>query len=59
MVPLMDPIFLFDNFLLFLILLFLLQFLFGAKVDEVPVLREKGTSLKGSLQFARVVRYAV
>ncbi|XP_075106371.1 uncharacterized protein LOC107783249 [Nicotiana tabacum] len=32
------------------------MFLFGAKVDEVPALREKGTSLKGSLQFARVVR---
>ncbi|KAG5622520.1 hypothetical protein H5410_007738 [Solanum commersonii] len=32
------------------------MFLFGAKVDEVPALREKGTTLKGSLQFARVVR---
>ncbi|XP_055803232.1 uncharacterized protein LOC129872315 isoform X2 [Solanum dulcamara] len=34
------------------------MFLFGAKVDEVPALREKGTKLKGSLQFARVVRYS-
>ncbi|XP_060191788.1 uncharacterized protein LOC132621507 [Lycium barbarum] len=32
------------------------MFLFGAKVGEVPALREKGTTLKGSLQFARVVR---
>lgn len=32
------------------------MFLFGAKVDEVPALREKVTTIKGSLQFARVVR---
>lgn len=32
------------------------MFLFGAKVHEVPALREKGSSLKTPLQFARVVR---
>ncbi|KAF2297757.1 hypothetical protein GH714_002594 [Hevea brasiliensis] len=32
------------------------MFLFGAKVNEVPVLREKGPALKVPLQFARVVR---
>lgn len=31
-------------------------FLFGAKVDEVPVLREKGPALGAPLQFSRVVR---
>ncbi|PON60630.1 Glycogen/starch/alpha-glucan phosphorylase [Trema orientale] len=31
-------------------------FLFGAKVDEVPMLREKGTDMRVNLQFARVVR---
>ncbi|EEF50818.1 glycogen phosphorylase, putative [Ricinus communis] len=31
-------------------------FLFGAKIHEVPVLREKGSALKVPLQFARVVR---
>lgn len=32
------------------------QFLFGAKVNEVPKLREEGASLKAPLQFSRVVR---
>lgn len=32
------------------------MFLFGAKVHEVPALREKGSALKVPLQFARVVR---
>lgn len=32
------------------------MFLFGAKVNEVPALREKGASLKAPLQFLRVVR---
>ncbi|KAJ8761099.1 hypothetical protein K2173_000778 [Erythroxylum novogranatense] len=32
------------------------MFLFGAKLHEVPVLREKGQNLKVPLQFARVVR---
>ncbi|XP_050230661.1 uncharacterized protein LOC126679734 [Mercurialis annua] len=32
------------------------MFLFGAKIHEVPVLREKGPALKVPLQFARVVR---
>ncbi|GMI91562.1 alpha-glucan phosphorylase 2, Arabidopsis thaliana alpha-glucan phosphorylase 2 [Hibiscus trionum] len=32
------------------------MFLFGAKVDEVPALREKGPALKVPLQFLRVVR---
>ncbi|KAF5943811.1 hypothetical protein HYC85_017888 [Camellia sinensis] len=31
-------------------------FLFGAKVNEVPTLRDKGAALKPPLQFARVVR---
>lgn len=35
------------------------QFLFGAKLDEVPALREEGPSLKVPLQFSRVVRYAI
>ncbi|KAK9092700.1 hypothetical protein Syun_027611 [Stephania yunnanensis] len=32
------------------------MFVFGAKVDEVPALREMKSSLKAPLQFARVVR---
>lgn len=32
------------------------MFLFGAKMHEVPALREKGPALKVPLQFARVVR---
>ncbi|XP_057948578.1 uncharacterized protein LOC131144155 [Malania oleifera] len=32
------------------------MFLFGAKVHEVPALRQKGAAVKASLQFARVVR---
>ncbi|KAA0057014.1 glycogen phosphorylase 1-like [Cucumis melo var. makuwa] len=32
------------------------MFLFGAKVHEVPTLREKGSTIKVPLQFARVVR---
>ncbi|KAL7243701.1 hypothetical protein ACSBR1_016007 [Camellia fascicularis] len=32
------------------------MFLFGAKVNEVPTLRDKGAALKPPLQFARVVR---
>ncbi|CAI9087396.1 OLC1v1021453C1 [Oldenlandia corymbosa var. corymbosa] len=32
------------------------MFIFGAKLDEIPALREKGASLKAPLQFARVVR---
>uniref|UniRef100_A0A6M2EM43 Alpha-1,4 glucan phosphorylase n=1 Tax=Populus davidiana TaxID=266767 RepID=A0A6M2EM43_9ROSI len=32
------------------------MFLFGAKMHEVPALREKGPTLKVPLQFARVVR---
>ncbi|KAH7546052.1 hypothetical protein FEM48_Zijuj01G0159700 [Ziziphus jujuba var. spinosa] len=32
------------------------MFLFGARVHDVPVLREKGVDLKVNLQFARVVR---
>ncbi|KAM6551143.1 hypothetical protein CsatB_000951 [Cannabis sativa] len=31
-------------------------FLFGAKLDEVPTLRERGPNMKVNLQFARVVR---
>jgi starch phosphorylase len=38
---------------------FLAQFLFGAKMHEVPALREKGPTLKVPLQFARVVRYVM
>lgn len=33
------------------------QFLFGAKVQEVAELREKGGTVKVPLQFARVLRY--
>ncbi|XP_062102455.1 alpha-glucan phosphorylase, H isozyme-like [Humulus lupulus] len=32
------------------------MFLFGAKLDEVPILRERGPNTKVNLQFARVVR---
>ncbi|KAL5989480.1 hypothetical protein ACLOJK_010372 [Asimina triloba] len=32
------------------------MFIFGAKVEEVPALREKGSALKAPLQFARVIR---
>ncbi|XP_062082049.1 uncharacterized protein LOC133788541 [Humulus lupulus] len=32
------------------------MFLFGAKLDEVPILRERGPNRKVNLQFARVVR---
>ncbi|KAF3451432.1 hypothetical protein FNV43_RR07527 [Rhamnella rubrinervis] len=32
------------------------MFLFGSKVHDVPILREKGPDLKVNLQFARVVR---
>uniref|UniRef100_A0A5B7CG11 Alpha-1,4 glucan phosphorylase n=1 Tax=Davidia involucrata TaxID=16924 RepID=A0A5B7CG11_DAVIN len=32
------------------------MFIFGAKVNEVPALRDNGAGLKASLQFARVVR---
>ncbi|XP_077212465.1 uncharacterized protein LOC143847500 [Tasmannia lanceolata] len=32
------------------------MFIFGAKVHEVPNLRDKGSTLKAPLQFARVVR---
>lgn len=32
------------------------MFIFGAKMSEVPALREKGTAIKAPLQFARVVR---
>ncbi|KAH8511821.1 hypothetical protein H0E87_009119 [Populus deltoides] len=35
------------------------MFLFGAKMHEVPALREKGPTLKVPLQFARVVRYVM
>lgn len=35
----------------------LFQFLFGAKVQEVAELREKGSTVKVPLQFARVLRY--
>lgn len=38
---------------------FYLQFLFGAKVHDVPILREKGPDLKVNLQFARVVRCGI
>ncbi|XP_038998686.1 glycogen phosphorylase 1-like [Hibiscus syriacus] len=33
------------------------MFLFGASVNDVPALREKGPALKVPLQFLRVVRY--
>ncbi|KVH89510.1 Glycosyl transferase, family 35 [Cynara cardunculus var. scolymus] len=32
------------------------MFIFGAKINEVPTLREKGSTVKAPLQFARVVR---
>ncbi|XP_062095779.1 uncharacterized protein LOC133801551 [Humulus lupulus] len=32
------------------------MFLFGAKLDEVPILRERGPNTKVNLQFARIVR---
>ncbi|KAJ4977024.1 hypothetical protein NE237_002130 [Protea cynaroides] len=32
------------------------MFIFGAKVHEVPTLRDKGSARKPSLQFARIVR---
>lgn len=38
------------------ILCFYVQFIFGAKVHEVPALREKGSAVKAPLQFSRVVR---
>lgn len=31
--------------------------MFGAKMSEVPALRENGAATKAPLQFARVVRY--
>lgn len=32
------------------------MFIFGAKINEVPTLREKGSTVKAPVQFARVVR---
>lgn len=43
-------------FLIAFILCFYVQFIFGAKVHEVPALREKGSAVKAPLQFSRVVR---
>lgn len=39
-----------------LVQIFFPQFLFGAKIDEVPKLREEGSAQKMPLQCARVLR---
>lgn len=41
----------------YIFIYFIFQFVFGAKLDEVPRLREKGPDMNVNLQFARVVRW--